>query len=66
MEKVKQEIERMERMGVIIREEELTDWCAGVVVVPKKGKSACICVDLIKFNERAHRQNYIPPSVDQT
>ncbi len=36
MGKVKEELHRMETLGVISRLEEPTDWCAGMVVVPKK------------------------------
>ena len=37
--KVKEELQRMEELGVISRVEEPTDWCAGMVVVPKKNSS---------------------------
>lgn len=37
--KVKQELERMEAMGVITRVEEPTEWCSGMVVVPKANGS---------------------------
>ncbi|XP_023809445.1 general vesicular transport factor p115-like [Oryzias latipes] len=36
MDKVKQELSRMEDLGVITKIEEPTDWCSGMVVVPKK------------------------------
>ena len=39
MPKVKQELKRMETMGVITRVEQPTDWCAGIVVVPKPNGS---------------------------
>ena len=32
--KVKEELQRMEKLGVISRISEPTDWCAGIVVVP--------------------------------
>ena len=35
MRPVKEELERMERLGVIVKVEKPTDWCAGMVVVPK-------------------------------
>ena len=35
-DKIKQELERMESMGVIVKVEEATQWCAGMVAVPKK------------------------------
>ena len=43
--KVQEELTRMESLGVILRVEEPTPWCAGMVVVPKKSGSVRICVD---------------------
>lgn len=34
--KVKQELDRMESIGVISKVDEPTKWCAGMVAVPKK------------------------------
>ena len=42
--KVKEELRRMENMGVITRIDEATDWCAGMVVVPKTSGKVRICV----------------------
>ena len=33
---VKEELDRMENLGIISRVEKPTSWCAGIVVVPKK------------------------------
>lgn len=67
MEKVKQELQRMENMGVISRVDKPTEWCSGMVVVPKSdGKNVRICVDLTKLNESVLRENHPLPSVDQT
>ena len=49
--KVKTELERMERIGVISRVQEPTDWCSGMVVVPKSDNKVRICVDLTRLNE---------------
>ena len=51
MPKVKSELERMERTGVITRVDIPTDWCAGMVVVPKADGRIRICVDLTKLNQ---------------
>ena len=47
--KVKLEIERMVKMGVITEVIEPTEWCTGMVVVPKPSCKVRICVDLTKL-----------------
>ncbi|XP_061159755.1 uncharacterized protein K02A2.6-like [Syngnathus typhle] len=64
--KVKEELERMESIGVISRVEEPTEWCSGMVPVPTKSDSVRICVDLTHLNEAVCREKYILPSVEQT
>ena len=56
----------MESMGVITRIDEPPEWCAGMVVVPKRGGKVRICVDLTKLNESVCRERHILPSVEQT
>ena len=56
----------MESMGVITRIDEPTEWCAGMVVVPKRSGKVRICVDLTKLNESVCRERHILPSVEQT
>ena len=65
MPKVKQELQRMEALGVIKKVEQPTDWCAGIVVVPKSNGSLRICVDLTKLNASVRRERHILPAVDQ-
>ena len=64
--KVKAELERMESLGVITRVEEPTEWCCGMVVVPKPSGAVRICVDLTKLNESVCRERHLLPSVEQT
>ena len=66
MGKVRAELERMEQLGVIAKVEVPTDWCAGMVVVPKPDGNVRICVDLTKLNESVCRERHILPAVDQT
>lgn len=66
MGKVKEELQRMEQLGVISRIEQPTDWCSGMVVAPKKSGDIQICVDLSPLNGAVCREKFILPSVDQT
>ena len=65
MPKVKQELERMQSLGVITEITEATEWCAGIVVVPKANGQVRICVGLTKLNENVCRERHILPSVEQ-
>ena len=51
--RVKEELDRMEAMGVISKVDQPTPWCAGMVVVPKKEGAIRICVDLKPLNEKS-------------
>ena len=66
MKSVKEELECMERLGVISRIKEPTDWCAGMVVVPKSNGKVRICVDLTRLNDSVCRERHPLPAVDQT
>ena len=55
----------MESMGVISRVNQPTEWCAGMVVVPKASGKVRICVDLTKLNESVRRERHPLPAVDQ-
>ena len=66
MEKVKSELDRMLRLGVISKVDEPTQWCAGMVVVPKPNGKVRICVDFTKLNQSVKRENHPLPSVDES
>ena len=66
MGKVRDELERMEQLGVIAKVEVPTDWCAGMVVVPKPNGKVRICVDLMKLNQSVRRERHPLPAVEQT
>ena len=61
--KVKQELARMKKLGVISKVDKPTCWCAGMVVVPKK--SGSFCVDLKPLNESVLRETHPLPG-DET
>ena len=62
--KLQAELERMEELGVISKVDEPTDWCSGMVVVPKPGGGVRICVDLTKLSSFVKRERHLLPSVD--
>ena len=64
--KVKAELQRMEQLGVISKVKEPTEWCSGIVVVPKPNGKIRICVDLTRLNQSICREHHILPSVEQT
>jgi len=64
-DKVKIELERMVNEGIIERISEPTDWCAGIVVVPKKDNTVRICVDLTELNKCVKRERHQMPSTDE-
>ena len=66
MQLVKEELERMEKLGVISRVSEPTEWCAGMVVVPKGNKKVRICVDLTHLNKSVRRERHLLPAVEQS
>ena len=63
---VQEELTRMESLGVTSRVNQPTQWCAGMVVVPKKSGSVRICVDFRRLNESVLRETHPLPKVDNT
>ncbi|UYV66613.1 hypothetical protein LAZ67_4002327, partial [Cordylochernes scorpioides] len=64
MKQLKEQLEEMTRLGVIESVEEPTEWCAGMVTVPKPGGKLRICVDLTKLNQYIRRKNYPLPATE--
>ena len=56
----------MEKAGVISKVTEPTEWCAGMVVVPKKTGKVRICIDLKPLNQSMLREVHPLPKVDDT
>ena len=63
---VAEELDRMEKAGVISKVTEPTECCAGMVVVPKKSGKVRICVDLKPLNQSVLREVHPLPKVDDT
>jgi hypothetical protein len=48
----------MEKLGFILRIDEPTEWCTGMVVVPKSSGQVRICIDFTKLNMSDKRENF--------
>ncbi|KAK3753951.1 hypothetical protein RRG08_006331 [Elysia crispata] len=63
-QKVKEELEKMEKADIIEKVTEPTDWCAPMVPVLKPNKKVRICVDFKKLNEAIKRPHCMLPNLD--
>jgi hypothetical protein len=63
--KVKEELERMERLGVIERIHEPTDWVNSMVTVIKKNGQLQICIDHRDLNKAIKREYYPMKTVEE-
>ena len=64
--RVEEELQRMEKLGVISKVDMPTPWCAGLVVVPKKNGKVRLCVDMQPLNKHVLREVHPLPKVDET
>ena len=54
--RVEEDLRRMDQQGVISKVTQPTDWCSGMVVVPKANGRVRICVDLTHLNKAVKRE----------
>ena len=66
LQKVNDQLARIETQGVIPKITEPTEWCSGMVVVPKSDGRVRICVDLTGLNKAVKREIHQMHSVDET
>ena len=64
LQKVKDELLKKEETGIIEQIQEPTDWCAGIVIIPKKDGGVRICTDYKKLNAAIKRERYVLPTVE--
>ena len=65
-QKVREELQRMQAMGAISKVDKPTEWCAGMVVAPKKSGGVCICVDSKPLNDSVLCETHPLSKVDET
>ena len=62
-EKLREELELLQEQGIIAPVTEVTEWCAPIVVAPKKGSDRIrMCVDLSRLNRYVRRERYQSPT----
>ena len=54
----------MEETGITEQIQEPTDWCADIVIVPKKDGGVRICTDYKKLNAAIKPEGYVLPTVE--
>ena len=64
-EKVIEELKRMEKLGVIARQEEPTEWVNSLVVVQKPNGAMSLCIDPRDLNAAMRRSHYPTKTVDE-
>ena len=64
LNKVKDELDRMEKAGVIKKVTQPTDWCSPIVPVIKKSGSIKLCIDFKKLNKAVKHPHYMLPNLD--
>ena len=62
--KVKEELDRMQHLGVIDPVEEPTDWVSSMVTITKPGKTR-ICLDPRDLNNSIKREHYPMPTIEE-
>ena len=64
-EKVIEELKRMESLGVIVRQEEATDWVNSMVVVQKRNGTVRLCIDTRDLNATMKRSQHPMKTVNE-
>ena len=63
-ERLREELNDMEKNGVIIRETNPTDWVNSIVIIDN-GTKLRVCIDLRDLNKALKRQHYPLPTVEE-
>ena len=63
-DKLKNELERLQKLGVIQRVTYPTEWISSMVVVNKANNKIRLCIDPKPLNKALLRNNYPTPTID--
>ena len=63
--RVKDELDRMEKLEIVAKADEPTDWVNSIVIVEKpQSKSLCICIDPKSLNSAIKHEDYRTRTID--
>ena len=62
---LKEELTRMEKLGVIEKIERPTEWCAPCIAVPKKNGKLRVCIDFTNLNKSVKREYHPLPTSEE-
>ena len=63
--KVKEELDRMERLDVIVKQKEPTEWVNSMLTVTKQNELVQSCINPKKFNDAIPREHYPMKTVEE-
>ena len=61
---LKEELERLEDIGVIMHEERSTDWLSSLVVAPKSNGKIRVCIDQTPLKKALRKGHHPTPVLD--
>ena len=64
VDEVHAHVKEMLELGVIHPSK--SPWCNAVVLVCKKGKGLCFCIDFCKLNARTKKGSYLLPQIQES
>ena len=64
MDEVQAHVKEMLEVGVICPSQ--CPWCNAVVLVCKKDRGLCFCIDFCKLNIRTKKDSYLLPQIQET
>ena len=63
--KVKEELDRMERLSVVVKQKEPTPWVNSIVTVTKSDGSVRLCIDPKDLNKTIQREHYPMKTIEE-
>ena len=63
--KLKEELQRLEKLGVIAKQEAPTDWVSSLVVTSKTDGRVRVCIDPLHLNKALKRPHYPLPVIEE-